>query len=86
MNRRMPRMQVYLPENLYKLVKKARLPASELLQGAVREELRRRELLRETDEYLGRLAAEVGQLSTRQRRRAQALVARVTARASKKAS
>jgi hypothetical protein len=78
-------MQVYLPEDLYALVKKARLPASELLQGAVREELRRRELLRETDEYLGRLAAEVGRPSPRQRRRAEALAARLTQRVRKKA-
>ena len=39
----MPRMQVYLPDDLYKLVKKKRLPASELLQDAVRAEGRRRE-------------------------------------------
>jgi hypothetical protein len=36
--RRMPRMQVYLPADLYELVKKRGLPASELLQEAVRTE------------------------------------------------
>ena len=34
-------MQVYLPDELYRLVKKRRLPASELLQSAVRAEVRR---------------------------------------------
>jgi hypothetical protein len=38
-------MQVYLPDDLYKAVKERRLPASELLQEAVRAELRRQELL-----------------------------------------
>ena len=79
-------MQVYLPEELYKLVKKARLPASELLQGAVRAELRRRELLREADGYVSQLAAEVGQPSVRHRKRAQVLVARVKKLARRKAS
>jgi len=34
----MPRMQVYLPNELYKAVKERHLPASELLQEAVRAE------------------------------------------------
>jgi len=32
---RMPRMQLYLPDDLYELVKERGLPASELLQKAV---------------------------------------------------
>ena len=56
----MPRMQVYLPDDLYRAVKERGLPASELLQEAVRVELRRRELLDNTDEYLNELLAEVG--------------------------
>lgn len=56
----MPRMQVYLPDDLYELVKARGLPASELLQKAVRAELRRLDLLAETDRYLADLAAEVG--------------------------
>lgn len=47
----MPRMQVYLPDDSYGLVKKRRLPASELLQKAVRAELRRLDLLAESDRY-----------------------------------
>ena len=35
----MPRMQVYLPDDLYEQVKRRHLPASELLQEAVRADL-----------------------------------------------
>ena len=57
---RMPRMQVYLPEDLYRAVKDRGLPASELLQRAVEAELRRQGLLEETERYLQDLVAEVG--------------------------
>lgn len=73
-------MQVYLPDDLYKLVKKRRLPASELLQGAVRAEVRKRELMREADRYIVDLTAEVGEPSTRQRARAEALAQRIALR------
>ncbi len=56
----MPRMQVYLPDELYAAVKDRELPASELLQEAVRAELRRQALLEETDRYLADLIDEVG--------------------------
>ena len=48
----MPRMQVYLPDELYREVKTRGLPASELLQVAVRAAVKRRQLLEETDRYL----------------------------------
>lgn len=73
-------MQVYLPDELYKLVKKGRLPASELLQNAVRAEVRRRELLREADRYVVDLTAEVGEPSARQRARASAIAQRIVRR------
>jgi hypothetical protein len=82
--RRMPRMQVYLPDDLYKLVKKARLPASELLQDAVRAEVRRRELLREADRYVTELTAEIGKPSARQHARANAIAQRIVQRAPRK--
>jgi len=56
----MPRMQVYLPDDLYDAIKSRGLAASELLQEAVRGELRRRELLEETDRYVQELVAKVG--------------------------
>lgn len=77
-------MQVYLPDDLYKLVKKGRLPASELLQDAVRAEVRRRELLREADRYVVDLTAEVGEPSPRQRARASAVAQRIVRRQPRK--
>lgn len=56
----MPRLQVYLPEDLYFELKTRGLPASELLQEAVRAELRRRQLAEDADVYLDDLFAEVG--------------------------
>ena len=53
-------MQVYLPDDLYKEVKEQKLPASALLQDAVRVEVRRRELIQAGEEYLAELRAEVG--------------------------
>jgi post-segregation antitoxin (ccd killing protein) len=69
----MPRLQVYLPNDLYKAVKERGLPASELLQGAVRAELRRRELLDETSRYLAELVDEVGEPSKAAIARAESL-------------
>jgi post-segregation antitoxin (ccd killing protein) len=77
-------MQVYLPDDLYKVVKARRLPASELLQGAVRAELRRQELLAKTDEYLAALVDAVGKPSARQQGRARALVQRIAGRERRK--
>src|SRR5437016_12495352 len=45
----MPRMQVYLPDGMYQQVKARGLPVSELLQKAVQAELRRLDLLAETE-------------------------------------
>jgi hypothetical protein len=56
----MPRMQVYLPDDLYELVKTRGLPASELLQKAVRAEGRRLDLLAEADRYLAELVVLTG--------------------------
>lgn len=78
-------MQVYLPDELYALVKKGRLPASELLQEAVRAEVRRRELLAETDAYLAALEKEVGKPTARQQARAKEIVSSITRRARRKA-
>ncbi len=79
--RRMPRMQVYLPDDLHKAVKERGLPASQLLQEAVRVELRRRELLDTTDEYLGELLDEVGEPDFEETAKAQAIARRLSRRA-----
>jgi hypothetical protein len=81
----MPRMQVYLPDDLYRLVKKRRLPASELLQSAVRAEVRRLDLLSETDRFASSLLAEVGEPSQGERARAKALAQRIAKRTTRKA-
>lgn len=82
----MPRLQVYLPDDLYAAVKAQGLPASEMLQKAVRAELHRQELLAETDNYLAELVAEVGEPTEAERAEARAFVAGLldepTARAS----
>jgi post-segregation antitoxin (ccd killing protein) len=61
---RMSRLQVYLPEELHRQLKEHGLAPSELLQRAVREEVRRRELEAATDTYLAELLEEVGEPST----------------------
>jgi post-segregation antitoxin (ccd killing protein) len=73
----MPRLQVYLPDELFRVVKERQLPASELLQRAVRAELRRLELLEETDRYLSELVDEVGEPSPASVARAERLAERV---------
>ena len=81
----MPRMQVYLPDDLYSLVKKRRLRASDLLQQAVRAEIRRLDLLAESDRYVADLTSEVGRPSAAQRSRAKAVARRIAKRTTRKA-
>ena len=76
---------MYLPDDLYDLVKKRRLPASELLQDAVRAEVRRRQLLAEGEKYVAELMAEVGKPTARQRAAAAAVVKKLGARPRRKA-
>lgn len=71
----MPRMQLYLPDDLFSAVKSLGLPASELLQGAVRAELRRREQAAAVDAYVTELAAEVGDPTPEEQAAARAWVA-----------
>jgi post-segregation antitoxin (ccd killing protein) len=76
----MPRLQVYLPDDLYDALKSQGLRPSELLQEAVRAELERQRALRATDEYIEELEAEVGEPSARQKARAAAIVRRIVDR------
>ena len=73
-------MQVYLPDELYLAVKDRGLPASELLQQAVREELRREALLDETARFVAELVDEVGEPSPQAVERAEALSRRLRRR------
>jgi hypothetical protein len=78
-------MQVYLQDDLYRLVKKRRLPASELLQNAIRAEVRRLDLLSETDRFTAALVAEVGEPTPAERARAKVLARRIARRTTRKA-
>ncbi len=78
-------MQVYLPTDLYDVVKGCRLPASELLQEAVRREVQRRKLESASRRYTTELAAEVGQPSPRVRARAVSVAQRIAGRTDRKA-
>jgi hypothetical protein len=62
------------------------LPASELLQEAVRPRVRRQDLLGETDAYLAGLLDEVGRPSQQDRARAQAIARRIASRRTSQAS
>lgn len=73
----MPRLQVYLPDDLYEQLKAQDLPASELLQMAVRAELERRQVIEATDRYLAELADEVGDPTARQVARADAIARKI---------
>ena len=77
----MPRVQVYLPDELYTEVKERKLSPSVLLQQAVRAELRRQELLEETDRYLAELLDEVGEPSPAMIARVEALSQRIRSNA-----
>jgi post-segregation antitoxin (ccd killing protein) len=77
----MPRMQVYLPEALYREIKARGLPASELLQEAVAAEIRRQELESRADAYVAELIAELGEPSEADIARADAIARRIQDRA-----
>ncbi len=79
-------MQVYLPADLYALLKESRLPASELLQEAVRSEVRRRKLQSASRRYTAELEAQVGPPSAKESARASSLAQRIASRAKRKAS
>ncbi len=81
----MPRVRVYLPEDLHQQLKERDLPASELLQVALRAELERQDALTETDRYLEELAAEVGWPSPRQQASADAIARRIRDRSADRA-
>ncbi len=76
----MPRVQVYLPDDLHDQLKRRGLPASELLQVALRAELERQDALDATADYLDELATEVGEPSTRQQTHADAIARRIRER------
>jgi post-segregation antitoxin (ccd killing protein) len=81
----MPRVQVYLDDELHRRLKEMGLSPSELLQQAVRDEIRKQELEAAADEYLTELIAEVGEPSAADREYAQNFVATLTPAAQRRA-
>jgi len=79
-------MRVDLPDDLYKQVKTRHLPGSQLLQEAVRAEVRRQDLPGETESYLAELLAEVGEPSQEERTRAETMARRLVSRRTPRAS
>jgi len=73
-------MQVYLPDDLYQEVKARHLPASELLQRAVRDEVERLDLLTAARRHEEALVAEVGEPGASERERAELIARRLTRR------
>jgi hypothetical protein len=72
-------MQIYLPDDLYAEVKTRKLPASELLQRAIRAEIRREELILAAGEFLEDAIHEYGEPSPEDLARAEEFAARVKA-------
>ncbi|MCX6602283.1 MAG: hypothetical protein NTV52_01670 [Acidobacteria bacterium] len=81
----MPRMQVYLPADLYEIVKERGLPVSELLEEAVRTEVRRQELQSAIRSYTSELAVQAGQPGRHTQARAVAVAQRIAGRTDRKA-
>jgi hypothetical protein len=75
----MPRVQVYLPDDLYALLKEGGMSASQLLQDAVRQETRRRELCATLDAYLVEMDELYGPASEAERAEADVWAAEVAA-------
>lgn len=70
---------MYLPDELYDEVKQRGISPSELLQQAVRAEVRRAEIQEATDRYVTELIEEVGEPSEAQTAKAESIARRLAA-------
>jgi post-segregation antitoxin (ccd killing protein) len=70
----MPRIQLYLPDDLYQEVKSRGLPASEILQIAVRAVVEREKSREGLEQYIRDLEEEIGTPTEEQNARAAAIV------------
>jgi post-segregation antitoxin (ccd killing protein) len=73
----MPRIQVYVPSEMYAELKARDLPASQIFQSAVSAELERLRALDAVDEYLAELDAELGEPSAEDEAWAKGIVQRI---------
>lgn len=72
----MPKMTVYLPDDLFEIVKQRELPVSELLQAAIRNQLALEEKRAAADRLARAIVREHGEPSARDLAWADALVGR----------
>ena len=79
----MPRMQIYLPDELYAEVKARKLRVSELLQQAIRAELRREEQIQAMAEFVQETIREYGEPSAEELAEAEEFAARIKAHLNK---
>ena len=70
----MPRIQLYLPDDLFQEVKSRGIPASEILQIAVRAVVEREKSREGLEEYIRELEAEIGSPYEEQNARAATIV------------
>jgi post-segregation antitoxin (ccd killing protein) len=75
----MPRIQIYLPDDLYAAVKARKLRASELSQQALRAEIHRQERIEAANEWLAEQIAESGEPSPEDLAWAEDMAARIKA-------
>lgn len=73
----MPRIQIYVPAEMYVELKKRDLPASQIFQEAVGAELARLKAIESLDEYLAELDEELGPPGPEEIAYAEALMARL---------
>lgn len=73
----MPRVSIWLPEELHRQAKELGLPISELAQRAIRDELLRREKRAAMGAYLAELDAELGPATPEEEAEAEAWAKRV---------
>ena len=76
----MPRVQVYLPADLYAELKARELGASELLQQALRDEIERLDRLAATERRVTALRQRVGEPTAAERERAEIVTRRLSRR------
>lgn len=72
-------MQIYLPDDLYAEVKARNLRASELLQQAIRAEIRREEQIQAMAEFVQEAIREYGEPTAEEIAEAEEFVARIKA-------
>jgi hypothetical protein len=82
----MARMNVYLPDDLYRQAKSLEIPVSDILQRALHAEIRRRELTAEADRLVEKRSAIVGDSTPEERARVRGIVQRLSRKTTRKAS